>query len=78
MRLGYQAGVYTWLSIIMTWIIIRKRKYTALVILAPVFISILVCIASPVANCVRYMLPVMAVLPIVISYTRSTCFTKTE
>lgn len=77
-RLGYQAGVYTWLSIIMAWIIIRKRKYTGLVILAPVFISILVCIASPVANCVRYMLPVMAVLPIVISYTRSTCFAKTE
>lgn len=77
-RWGYQAGIYTWLSIIMAWIIIRKRKYTALVILAPIFISILVCIASPVANCVRYMLPVMAVLPIAISYIRSMCYAKAE
>lgn len=63
-HLLYQSGSYTWSAILLLWLAFSKKRYEQLVILAPIFISILVCIASPVANCVRYMLPIMAVLPL--------------
>lgn len=78
LRLGYQAGMYTWLSVILVWILFFKKQYVALIVVVPVFISILVCIASPVANCVRYMLPVMAILPIIIGYVRYICFAEKD
>ncbi len=73
-RLLFQAGTYTWMSLILICIAILKKKYEAIVIAAPLLISILVCMASPVTNCVRYMVPVMASLPMCIGYVRWRCF----
>lgn len=66
-HLAYQVGTYTWSAVLLLWVAFSQKKYEQLVVLSPIFISVLVCIASPVANCVRYMLPVMAVLPIAIA-----------
>lgn len=64
----FSCGFYTWGLFVVTlilWYFKRKREMTVLV---PLYIIILVCTASPVNAFVRYMQPVMLVLPFVIGW----------
>lgn len=67
----FSCGLYTWGVIVVTlllWYFKRKRE---MAILVPLYVIILVCIASPVNALVRYMLPIMLVLPFVIGWVTS-------
>ena len=50
---------------LMLWYVKRKRE---MVILVPLFVIVLVCMASPVNAFVRYMQPIMLTLPFVIGW----------
>ena len=62
-------GIYTWLTlacIVMLWI---KKKAAAIVPLIPGVMNILVCIASPLSSSIRYCLPAVAMMPVILWWT---------
>ena len=60
--LFFNCGTYTWILIFDCLILIYKRKKEIL-LLAPLYLILLVCIASPVNALIRYMIPIMIALP---------------
>lgn len=64
----FSCGLYTWILIIVTLILWYFRKKKEMAILVPLYVIILVCVASPVNAFVRYMQPVMLTLPFVIGW----------
>ena len=61
----YEPGIYTWAIFCILFIQIR-RKTLSIKIYVPILLSILVCIASPVNAYLRYFLPVITFVPILI------------
>lgn len=62
-------GAYTWITLFCILFLCKKRKWKQLtVMLIPVF-HILTCMASPVNGYLRYMLPLMAASPALLSWT---------
>lgn len=64
----YASGFYTWVVTFLGAVLIRRRRWVSLAILVPALLSIAVCVASPVNGLVRYMLPVMATLPLLLAW----------
>lgn len=62
-------GTYTWGFILMIGYLIYKKSARYIIGLLPALLTILVCIASPINGLVRYMLPVMALLPLCIVWS---------
>lgn len=74
-NLIYSLGFYTWGGIILILYILKDRKEKGLkrlIAFLPFILGIGVCIASPVNDCLRYFLPVIANLPIMVGWTVST------
>lgn len=67
--LCYNTGIYTWILMVCIVLLIKKNKYKAILGMFPAIMTILFCIASPVNGSVRYMLPVMAITPLMIAWT---------
>lgn len=68
----YRCGFYTWLVMFaVIWLCIQKR-YRSLIAVVPAIVNILVCMISPVNACIRYVLPTMCMIPILLAvmYTR--------
>lgn len=59
-------GSYTWLLLIMTVYLIYRKKIKGTVLFIAPFMNILICIASPVNGLVRYALPLMGCMPLLI------------
>lgn len=62
------AGTYTWIVLICIMLLLRKNLYGGLILFVPEIMNVLVCIASPTWH-IRYALPVMAVVPLMIGWT---------
>lgn len=67
--LCYNTGIYTWILMICIALLIKYRKYYAILGSLPSILTILFCIVSPVNGYVRYMLPAMALTPLMIAWT---------
>lgn len=65
----FSCGFYTWFLIVITLVLWYFRRIREIAILVPLYVIVLVCVASPVNAFVRYMLPVMMALPFVIGWT---------
>lgn len=52
-------GIFLW----------KKKRYSALILLVPGFMNVLVCLASPMSNAIRYELPTVAVIPLLVGWT---------
>lgn len=64
LSLFYGCGVYTWLLLgAATGLLVRKKR-RELCVLVPEFSVLLICLVSPVNGYLRYMMPVMAALPL--------------
>lgn len=61
-------GFYTWIVAGLTVILIKRRKFDALLLFVPCFMNILVCLASPLASAIRYELPTVAAVPLMIGW----------
>jgi len=61
-------GLYTWIVAVLAMLLIRRRRFGALLLLVPSFMNILVCLASPLANAIRYELPTVASVPLLIGW----------
>lgn len=62
-------GLYTWITIILLWLMIYNKKAKGILLLIPNVINILVCTASPLADAMRYALPTVAVTPMLIGWS---------
>lgn len=62
-------GVYTWFMIAIVVLFIKMRNKKYYVLLIPNIINILVCLASPLCNGMRYELPVVLSVPLMLAVT---------
>ena len=65
----YYPGVYTWAMLLMIGVLVQLKSYGSLIIFIPSVMTLLFCIASPVNGSVRYMLPIVASIPILLAWT---------
>lgn len=65
----YSPGTYTWILIVLAVVLLRGKDKRVIVVLIPALINLLICLASPVNGSARYMLPNMAMTPILIAWT---------
>ena len=66
-------GTYTWLILILAAYIIYKKRTKGILMYVACFMNILVCIASPVNGLLRYALPLMACMPLLIGWSYHYC-----
>ncbi len=72
------AGLYTWILMACFVQLLRKKEYSALLLLIPGIMNVLISIASPLCASTRYELPVIAAIPLIIGYTILLSRKKTE
>ena len=68
-NLGYSLGFYTWMYVVFILFFIKERKSKYTIAFLPAVLVILVCVASPVNDCLRYFLPAIALMPIMLGLT---------
>lgn len=61
-------GLYTWLTLAALWLLWRHKKTGGIILLIPSLINIAVCIASPLADAMRYALPTVAAFPLIVGW----------
>lgn len=66
--LAYNTGMYTWICFICAFLLIYIKEYYSLFAILPSCCIFLFCIASPVNGYVRYAIPIMATIPLLISW----------
>lgn len=62
-------GMYTWLMLILALLLKKHRKFGALILFVPGAMNVLVCLASPLADAIRYEMPTVAAMPLLIGWT---------
>lgn len=62
-------GMYTWILMALALLLWKHRKYSSLILFVPSFMNVLVCLASPLADAIRYELPTVAAMPLLIGWT---------
>lgn len=62
----YGTGIYTWVLLFLMGGVLVSKQYEKFTFLIPLLITLLICIVSPVNGCMRYILPIMSSLPIII------------
>lgn len=70
-------GLYTWLTVIALWLMVKNKKNSGIILLIPNIVNILVCTVAPLADAMRYALPAVAVMPFIISWV-FLLFSKSE
>ena len=64
-------GTFSWLLVLATAALLRRRKGIALIACLPLWLALGICCVSPVNALVRYMLPIMAATPLLLAYACS-------
>lgn len=62
-------GLYTWIMVVCFALLIKYKRKEAVILLIPGIMTILVCLASPLCNGLRYELPVVFATPLIIAWT---------
>ena len=69
-------GFYTWVIIVGTSLLLRKKMYKECVSATPLILTIGICMISPVNGYLRYMLPVMATTPLFLAFIFAKLYSK--
>ena len=64
-------GTFSWLLVLASVALLRRRRGIALIACLPLWLALGICCVSPVNALVRYMLPIMAAMPLLLAYTYS-------
>lgn len=62
-------GLYTWALMLLVAALLRKKSAVACIALISPILQVLLCIASPVNGLLRYAMPLMACMPLLIAFT---------
>lgn len=65
----YTPSTYTWLLLLCTAALLRKRRFRRAAAQLPLWLALAACCLSPVNGLVRYALPLMAAAPALCGYT---------
>lgn len=63
----YRCGFYAWCVIFAFAYLLVRKKYVSLIVTIPAVVNILVCMISPVNTCIRYAMPTMCMVPIILA-----------
>ena len=63
-------GTYVWFTVIVFALIFRRKRWKELILIIPNLMNILVCLASPLSNALRYELPIVLSVPLMIAWTQ--------
>ena len=69
LKLFTLSGIYTWLTLACAVLLWIKKKTAAIVPLIPGVMNIMICIASPMSDNIRYCLTTMAMMPVFLWWT---------
>ncbi len=61
-------GLYTWIMLVLAWLLWKHKKFGALILFVPSMMNVLVCLASPLASAIRYEMPTVAAVPLLIGW----------
>lgn len=64
----YSIGIYTWILMLMLAYLIRIRHFQSIIAYMPAILTLLICIVSPVNRYLRYYMPVITMIPILVAY----------
>lgn len=64
----YNTGSYTYIVMAITAALMKRKRGNMLWAMLPIFMVILICLASPVNGYMRYMMPVMAACPLLVAW----------
>lgn len=59
-------GTYTWGLLILIGFLCYRKRYREIYVIIPAFLNILICIVSPVNGYLRYALPLVASMPVLV------------
>lgn len=62
-------GVYTWLLMACAVLLLKRKRFAALIPLIPGVMNVLVCVAAPVHCQDRYSFPLIASMPLILGWT---------
>lgn len=62
----YRCGFYTWCVVFAAMYLVAKKRYKSLIAVIPPAVNILVCLISPVNTCIRYAMPTMCMVPVIV------------
>lgn len=62
-------GLYTWIMLVLALLLWKHQKFGALILFVPCMANVLVCLGSPLASAIRYELPTVAAVPLLIGWT---------
>ena len=62
-------GLYTWIMLVLALLLWKNQKYGGLILFVPSIMNVLVCLASPLASAIRYEMPTVAAVPLLIGWT---------
>lgn len=62
-------GLYTWILLALALLLWKHQKPGALILFVPSMMNVLVCLASPLASAIRYEMPTVAAVPLLIGWT---------
>lgn len=65
----YMPGFYGCSVIVLCGLLLRRRRWPGLIAMLPAVLTLAICVASPVNGLVRYALPLMATLPLLLAWT---------
>ena len=74
----YMPSTYTWLLLLCTAALLRKRRFRREAAQLPLWLALATCCLSPVNGLVRYALPLMAAAPVLCGYTIHTLTAREE
>ncbi len=63
----YRCGFYTWCVAFAVVYLAVKKRYKELIVAVPAIVNILVCLISPVNTCIRYAMPTMCFVPVLLA-----------
>jgi hypothetical protein len=66
LELFFNVGTYLWILIVSVLIMIRKHQSSLIIVIVPLLLTSMICFLSPVNAYIRYMLPVMVSLPLIL------------
>ena len=69
LRVLCMPGLYTWVLLLCLILVLKRKKYAALPALIPSVTTALTCLASPLANAIRYELLVVAAVPVLTAWS---------
>ncbi|WP_427113189.1 DUF6020 family protein [Megasphaera sueciensis] len=64
----YNCSFYMWTILFFTGLLLVEKKVSSCILSMPLLLSVGVCFLSPVDACIRYMLPIIVVFPVFVSY----------